>query len=243
MSSKKRKNDELAALHADEAEAAEQAASRSVQAEQIALPTDPEPEPDLINASDDASDLRRQLAAMQAERDQSRAELADARHEIETMRAAARVPCPRCDFHSHFAVRVRTMAGQVTTIACPDGPKTRVIHVKNQLAMRDVKWVVREQLTLVLSLSEASSSSSGNDADSIDPALADDRTLESYGVMDGGLLDLLVVDMDWNVADRRIIDFIKDGGAEIRFEGGLPFLDGTAALALSWALANAVCCV
>jgi hypothetical protein len=184
---------------------------------------------------DDESDLRRQLAAMRAQRDESQAALAAAQAEVEHLRAAA---CPRCHFHADWTVRVRTMAGQVHSVACPDGPATLIAHVKKQLAPLDPKWMIREQLALVLPF-EASSSSS--DADVMDPALADDRTLASCGVSKGDLLELLVVDMEWSAHSRVIIEHIKHGGKEVCFEAGMPIDDDDGSLALSWAVINGVC--
>jgi hypothetical protein len=88
--------------------------------------------------TDDAElDLRQQLATMRTQRDHWRAqaeELAAAQPKNERLRTAALAPCPRCNFHSDWTVRVRTMAGQVHTIQCHDGRMTRVAHVKQELA-------------------------------------------------------------------------------------------------------------
>ena len=192
----------------------------------------------------DESDVRRQLAAMQAQRDEAQAQLtashaalAAAALEIERMRAAALVPCPRCNFHADWTVRVRTMAGHVHTVACPDGPASLIVHVKQGLAEFDPKFHIQEQLTLVLPC-EASSSSSSDGAAPIDTALADDRTLSSCGISKGGLLDLLLVDMVWDDASQSIIDRIQHGSDKIEFSEDMPIRDTE--LALSWALVNAV---
>ncbi len=162
------------------------------------------------------------------------AELAAALLKIERFEAAASEPCARCNFYSDWTVRVRTMSGQVHTIACPDGPKTLVAHVKQKLAQFDPKCHILQQITLVLPC-EASSSSS---ADPIDPALADDRTLESYGLSKRDVLDLFLVDMNWSDECLQMIGRIKDCGEEVRFT---TVIDDDLALALSWALVNAVC--
>jgi hypothetical protein len=184
---------------------------------------------------DDESDLRRQLAAMRAQRDEAHAALAAAQAEVERLRAAA---CPRCHFHADWSVRVRTMAGQVHTIACPEGPATLVAHVKKELAPLDPKWIIHEQLALVLPC-EASSSSS--DADAMDLALADDRTLASCGVSKGDLLELFLVDMEWSARSLAIIEHVKHGGEGVSFEENMPIGDEDGSVALSWALVNAVC--
>ncbi len=69
----------------------------------------------------------------------SQAELVAAMLDNERLRAATPASCPRCNFHSDWTVRVRTMAGQVLTIACPDGPTTLIAHVKKELAQFDPK--------------------------------------------------------------------------------------------------------
>ncbi len=194
---------------------------------------------------DDETDVRRQLAAMQTQRDEaqtqlnaSQAALAAAALEIERMRAAARVPCPRCNFHAEWTVRVRTMAGEVHTVACPDGPATLIVHVKQGLAEFDPKFHIQEQLTLVLPCEASSSSSSSSDAAPIDTALSDDRTLASCGISRGGLLDLLLADMVWDDASQSIIDRIQHGGDKIEFSFHTQIRETD--LALSWALVNAV---
>jgi hypothetical protein len=184
----------------------------------------------------DASDLRRQLAAMRAQRDEARAELAASQVENERLRSAALTPCQRCHFHADWTVRVRTMAGQVHTIACPDGPATLIAHIKRDLAQFDPKWVIREQLTLVLPCETSSSSSN---VDVMDPALADDRTLASHGVSKGDLLELLLVDMEWSDHSQAIIDYTTHCGEA--FDRDTPINNDEGMLALSWALVNAVC--
>jgi hypothetical protein len=163
------------------------------------------------------------------------AELAAALLKIERLEAATSEPCARCHFYSDWTVRVRTMSGQVHTVACPDGPKTLVAHVKQKLAQFDPKCHILEQVTLVLPC-EASSSSS--DAESSHLALADDRTLASCGLSKRDALDLFLIDMNWNDKCRETIELIKNGGKEIEF---LSEIDDDSALAVSWALVNAVC--
>ena len=142
----------------------------------------------------DESNRRQQFAVMQAQRDEARAELTAARLEIERARAAALAPCSRCRFHPKWTVRVRTMAGQVHTIECPDGPTTLVFHVKQKLAQFDHKWLIHEQLALVLPCEASSSagtiSNISADSGATDSALVNDRTLASYGVSSGDLLEL-----------------------------------------------------
>ena len=121
--------------------------------------------------------------------DEAEAKLAAALLENERLRAAASEPCARCNFYSDWTVRVRTMSGQVRTIACPDGPQTLVAHVKQKLAQYDPKYHILQQVALVLSC-EASSSSSSSSADPTDPVLADDRTLASCGLSKCDALDL-----------------------------------------------------
>jgi hypothetical protein len=195
----------------------------------------------------DESNWRQQFAVMQAQRDEARAELTAARLEIERARAAALAPCSRCRFHPKWTVRVRTMAGQVHTIECPDGPTTLVFHVKQKLAQFDHKWFIHEQLALVLLCKASSSagtiSNSSADSGATDSALVNDRTLASYGVSSGDLLELLVVDMDWTEQSLAMIERIKHGGAKMHFEN--PFHrpvrePDVGLLALSWALVNAV---
>ena len=186
-------------------------------------------------------DLRQQLAAMRTQRDHWRAqaeELTAVQLENESLRAAALAPCPRCNFHSDWTVRVRTMAGQVHTIDCPDGPATLIVHVKQELAKFDPKYFIQAQLTLVLFCETTSCCSS---ADSSDSALADDRTLESYGISQGDLLELLLVDMNWSASSLQMIEQIKS--PKIRDQIRVDFLDDDRLLALSWALVNAVCLV
>jgi hypothetical protein len=245
MSSKKRRN----TLSANATNAVEE------------LIAAPHADPSQIDDADELN-VRRQLAAMQARLDESHAALTAARLENERMRAAVLAPCPRCHFHPNWTVRVRTMAGQVHTITCPDGPATLIAHVKQELAQFDPKFIILQQLVLVLPC-EASSSSSSS-ADPIDPALGDDRTLASCGVSNGDLLDLLMVDIEWSAHSLEIIENIKHGGVhveddgqgdffdedmpvqvydgeEIWFHEDMPIRDENGALALTWALVNAVC--
>ncbi len=238
MLSKKRKNDFESASSEDRPSALESGNSQHSQ-------------PQLnVNLSDgDESDWKRQLASMRARLDEaharltaSQAELAASQADVERLRAAALVPCPRCNFHADWTVRVRTMVGQVHTIACPDGPATLVAHVKKELAQYDPKFHIQEQLTLVLPCGTSSSCSTGSVGDGDEPndlALADDRALASCGILRGGLLDLFLVDMVWDDASLAIIDCIQHGGDRIDFPFEMPFRDTD--LALSWALVNEVC--
>jgi hypothetical protein len=192
-----------------------------------------------IASGDDESNWRDQLAAMRAQRDSALAQKTAAQADNERLRAAALAPCPRCNFHA-WTVRVQTMAGQVHSIACPDGPATLIAHVKKELVQFDPKFHIQQQLTLVLSCDVSSSSSSGSDGvDPIPSALADDRTLASCGVSNGNLLDLFVVDMDWDKENLAIIERIRHGGDEINFVHGTRISDDNEAL--PWALVNAVC--
>ncbi len=186
---------------------------------------------------DDESDWKHQLAAMRAQLDASRAELVASQAENARLRAAVLAPCLRCNFHLNWAVRVRTMAGRVHSIACPDGPTTLIAHVKQELAQVDPKFHLQQQLVLVLPCEASSSSSSSIDADSIDPQLADDRTMASAGVSNGDLLELLVVDIDWDQASLDVIERIKHGGDKVRLFR-IDIRDDD--LALSWALLNEV---
>ena len=213
--------------------------SASINAEQITQSSESS-KPESIFDDGDESSWRHQLAAMRTRLDESQTKLAASQAEVERLRAAAMAPCPRCNFHSDWTVRVRTMAGQVHTIACPDGPATLIAHVKKELAPLDPKWMIREQLTLVLPCEASSSSSSSSDADLANPApLADDRTLASCGVSNGHLLELLVADMDWNDENRSIFEKIQQCGHDAKFTDPRFFEDG-AALAVSWALVNSV---
>ena len=180
------------------------------------------------------------LATMRMQRDQARAELAAALLRNEQFEAAAAEPCARCHFYSDWTVRVRTMGGQVHTIACPDGPKTLVAHVKQKLAPFDPKYHILQQLTLVVPCEASSSCCSSSSADLTESTLSDDRTLASYGLSKRDALDLFLVDMNWNNECRAMIEFIKDCGKEIIFEN---VKDDDLALAVSWALVNAVCFV
>ena len=194
------------------------------------------PKPDDDGDESDYATMRAQRDEARAERDEAQAERAAALLEIERLRAAASDPCARCNFYSDWTLRVRTMSGQVHTIACPDGPKTQVVHVKQKLSQFDPKFHILQQVVLVLPC-EASGSSS---ADSAEPALADDRTLESYGLSKRDVLDLLLVDMIWSNECQEMIEFMKNGGQEISFQ--MPrCLDGDLLLAVLWALVNAVC--
>ena len=222
MSSKKRKGDMPAATTA----VAAQKASRNIK------PSLAKPDID-----DEDSDDELDLATMRMKYKESQAKLAAALLKNERLEAAASEPCPRCHFYSDWTVRVRTMSGQVHTIACPDGPKTLVAHVKQKLAHFDPKCHILQQVTLVLPC-EASSSNSSSSAGPVDPALADDRTLASYGLSKLDVLDLLLVDMDWSNECRAMIEFIKDGGEDARFG---TVVDDDKSLAVSWALVNAVC--
>ena len=145
-------------------------------------------------------------APTRIQRDEARAELAAARLKIEHLEATASEPCARCNFYSDWAVRVRTMSGHVHTIACPDGPKTLVAHVKQRLAHFDPKCHILQQVTLVLPCEASSSSSSANASD---PALADDRTLASYGLSKRDVVELLLVDMNWSSKCREMIEIVK----------------------------------
>jgi hypothetical protein len=134
---------------------------------------------------------------------------------------------------------VRTMSGQVHTVACPDGPKTLVAHVKQKLAPLDPKYLILQQLTLVLPCeASSSSSSSSSSADPSDPALADDRSLETYDLSNCDVLDLFLVDVNWSNDCKHVIELIKDGGQEIIFSD---VDDDELVLAVSWALVNSVC--
>ncbi len=164
------------------------------------------------------------------------AELAAALLEIERLRAAASEPCARCNFYPDWTIRVRTMSGRVHTIACPDGPRTLVAHVKQKLALYDPKCHILQQVTLVLPCETSSSGS----ADATNPALADDRTLASYGISKRDVLDLFLVDMDWSNECRDMIEFIKNGGDEISFTTNMALWTDVSSLAVSWALVNEV---
>ena len=74
-------------------------------------------------------------------------------------------------------------------------------------------------------------------------ALAEGRKLSSYGVSNGDLLELLVVDMEWSDSSQDVIDLIKNGGEFVRFENDHKsrVMDYVKWLALSWAIVNAVC--
>jgi hypothetical protein len=211
--------------------------SASINADEIAQSSGSS-QPESIFDAGGESEWRYQLAAMRTRLDESQTELAASQAENERLRAAALAPCPRCSHYAGWSVRVRTMVGQVHTIACPDGPATLIVHVKKELAPLNPKWIIQEQLTLVLPC-EASSSSS--DSDPMDPALADDKTLASCGVSKGDLLELLLVDMEWSAHSRAIIEQIKHGGEGITFSRDTPIRDEDGSLALSWALVNAVC--
>jgi hypothetical protein len=219
MSSKKRKNGwpENALVELEQA------------ADLNAKPSQPLP---LVDDGDD-SNWRQQLAAMQARLDVAHAEQAASQAEIVRLRAAAQTPCPRCNFHADWTVRVRTMAGQVHSIACPDGPATLIAHVKRELGQFDPKFHIQQQLTLVLPCDLSSS------ADSAESALVDHMTLASYGVSNDGLLELFLVDMDWDNTSLAIIERIRHGGTRIDFADS--YIHNDEQLALSWALVNAVC--
>ena len=165
-----------------------------------------------------------------------REQLEEALLKIEQLDSA---PCTHCNLYSNWSVRVRTMSGgQVHTIACPDGPKTLVAHVKQKLAQFDPKFHIMQQVKLVLPC-EASSSSSSADAN--DPVLADDRNLASYGLSNRDVIELFLVDMNWSTECQKLIDFIKDGGEEIQFTHEMQLDKDDSALAVSMALVNAVC--
>jgi hypothetical protein len=175
---------------------------------------------------------------MRVQRDEFKAKLDAALLENERLKAE---PCARCHYYSDWTVRVRTMSGQVHSIACPDGPKTLVAHVKQKLAQFDPKCHILQQVTLVLpceASNSSSSSSSSSSADPTDPALVDDRTLVSCGLSKRDVLDLLLVDINWSDECREMIALIKDGGEEIYFTAAV---DDDLALAFSWALVNVVC--
>ena len=194
------------------------------------------------DAHDDGTDEESDYATMRVQRDEARAKLAASELRNEILEAAASEPCVRCNFYSDWTVRVRTMSGHVHTIACPDGPKTLVAHVKQKLAQFDPKCHILQQVALVLPC-QATSSNSSSSSDSpvaTDPALAADRTLASYGVSKRDVLDLLLVDMNWNRECRRIIEFIKEGGENVNFTPEMPLSNEDLALAVSWALVNSV---
>ena len=170
------------------------------------------------------SELRQQLSAMQTQLDEAKAE-------IERLRAAAVAPCPRCNIQSKWSVRVRTMAGQVHTINCPDGPWTQIHRIKKDLARFDPKFYIQQQLTLVLPCE-------ADDADQTGRALADVMTLASCGVSNGDLLDLFLVDMDWSEEDLMIIEDFKHLTKDYSC---IELFDDDSVLPLSWALVNAVC--
>ena len=196
-------------------------------------------ESDLAKTRMQRDEARAELAAALLKNEQLEAgrgaELSAALLKIERLEAAASEPCARCHFYSDWTVRVRTMSGQVYTIACPDGPQTLVAHVKQKLAQYDPKCHILKQVTLVLPCEESSTN-----ADLTDPALADDRTLASYGLSNRDVLDLLLVDMNWSNECQEMIKFIRDGGDKISFAIDI---DDDLALAVSWALVNAVQCL
>jgi Ran GTPase-activating protein (RanGAP) involved in mRNA processing and transport len=246
MSSKKRKGD--LPVHATA-----EAVQKSLRSSKLS-----QPELDMDDDEGGKSD-HAATRKLLAQRD---AELAAALVKVERLEAAASEPCARCNFYSDWTVRVRTMSGQVYTIACPDGPKTLVAQVKQKLAKFDPKCHILLQIALVLPCEASSSSSSSNSSNSKDKSkskdknkssssssnnnsadptestLADDRTLASYGVSKRDALDLFLVDMNWSHECRELIELIRDGGEEVNFE---TVIDDDSALAVSWALVNAVC--
>ena len=223
MSSKKRKGDLPESATAETA----QAASHHVnQLSQLKAGID------AIGASGDDDEDH---ATTRIKLDEAQAKLAAALLEIERLRATASEPCPRCHFYSDWTVRVRTMGGHVYTIACPDGPKTLVAQVKQKLAQFDPKCHILQQLALVLPCEASCSSSS---ADLPDPALADDRTLASYGVSKRDALDLFLVDIIWSDACQQIIDQLKTCRERAFL---ISFIGDELPLAVSWALVNSVC--
>jgi hypothetical protein len=197
--------------------------------------------PEVAHDIDGCGDESDHATMMRAQRDEFKAKLDAALLEngrlkvgIERLEAAASEPCPRCHFYSDWTVRVRTMSGHVHTVACPDGPKTLVAHVKQKLAQFDPKCHILQQVTLVLPCEASSSSSS----DPTEPALVDDRALDSYGLRKRDVLDLLLIDMNWSNECRMMIEFIQNGGDTIKFTTAI---GDDVALAVSWALVNAVC--
>jgi hypothetical protein len=211
-------------------------ATQTVESAQKSL-RNSDPSRSMLNIETDDDD-ESDLATMRAKYNESQAKLAAALLKNERLEAAASEPCARCHYYSDWTVRVRTMSGQVHTIACPDGPKTLVAHVKQKLAQFDPKCHILQQVTLVLPCEASSSSSSSSSADPTDPALADDQTLASCGLSKRDVVDLLLVDMNWSDECREIVEFIKDGGEELNFA---TVVDDDKALAISWALVNAVC--
>jgi hypothetical protein len=177
----------------------------------------------------ESSDLLSQLSAMRTQLDEARAE-------IERLRAAATAPCPHCNVHSEWTVRVRTMAGQVHTVDCPNGPRTQIYRIKKDLAQFDPKFYIQQQLVLALPCKTSSSSSSHTDQ--IDMALADGMTLASCGVSNGDLLELFLVDMEWDEGGLAMIAEFKRLTKDYYC---IEFFDDDCVLPLSWALVNAVC--
>jgi hypothetical protein len=189
--------------------------------------------PEVAHDVDDCGDESDHAKMMRAQRDEFKAKLDAALLRIEHLESE---PCARCNFYSDWTLRVRTMSGQVHTIACPDGPKTLVAHVKQKLVYHDPKCHILQQVTLVLPC-EVSSSSSSSSPEPNDPALLNDRTLESYGLRKRDVLDSLLIDMNWSNECREMIEFIQHGGDTVLFTSAI---GDDVALAVSWALVNAV---
>jgi hypothetical protein len=189
-------------------------------------------------------DFRRQLAAVpalhetelttsQSSQNESVARSVASQAENKRMRAAALAPSPHFAFQSDWTVRARTMAGQIHTIHCPDGSKTLIAHVKQELAQLDPKFQIHQQLRLLLPCEALLS----DGIEPIDPLLTDDQTLLSCGVSNGGVVEVLMVDMVWSADCLELIEQFK----QLENEDFLPNLDDNAVLALTWALVNAVC--
>jgi hypothetical protein len=190
-------------------------------------------------------DLRRQCVLTQAELAEALRGRAAAEAECGRLRAAAPAAvCPRCSSsHPDWSVRVRTMMGEVHTIACPGGALTSISQVKRGLAVQNHKWQIQQQLVLVVPPAnghEAGDIAGAGEVNTAQP-LADECTLSSCGVADGGLLDLLIKEISWSPSDRELIEQVRRGGetTTIHHEGRA--LGPQGSLAIAWALLNEVC--
>jgi hypothetical protein len=137
-----------------------------------------------------------------------------------------------------FCVRVRTMAGEVLSVPCPDGALTTVGDVKRVLStLRPVAWS-RQRLCLMLPQT-FSESNELSPTSQHPPPIADDSIVSACGINGSSeiLLDLFVQDMVWSASEMKLHAMIANGKRDVSLRG----LTDQDVAAIAWALSNEVC--
>lgn len=138
-----------------------------------------------------------------------------------------------------FRVRVRTMAGEVLTVPCPDGALTTVGNVKRVMStLRPVAWS-RKRLCLMLPQSPTSESHELSPTSQHPTPLADDAIVSACGIKGSTniLFDLFVQDLVWSASERKLHALIANGKRDVSIRG----LTDQDVAAVAWALSNEVC--